>query len=45
MAEKVARKKVLNDLETSEILGKSFFCLYNEQSSLSQNPPHSPLIN
>jgi len=29
MAEKVSRKKVLNDLETSEMLGKSFFCHYN----------------
>jgi hypothetical protein len=29
MAEKVARKKVLNDLETGEMLGKSFFYHYN----------------
>jgi len=45
MAEKVARKKVLNDVETSEMLGKSFFCHYNKQSNLFQNPPSlSPLL-
>jgi hypothetical protein len=30
MVEKVARKKVLNDIEASEMLGKLFFCHYNE---------------
>jgi hypothetical protein len=31
MAEKVARKKVLNDLETIVMLGKSYLCTYHEQ--------------